>query len=72
MPPHTTGWSKGELAVAYFPNSVSPDAARRSLQRWIQMNPELTAQLRECGYQSRQHSFTPRQVEIIFSILGEP
>lgn len=71
-PKNFSGCSKTELAQAYFPNTMNPDTARRNLSRWIKMNPELTTRLQETGYRERQRIFTPLQLNIIFSILGEP
>ncbi len=67
-----TGRSKSDLAAAYFPNISDDATARRNLRRWIALNPELTKRLQQAGYRPRQRYFTPKQVDAIFDILGEP
>ena len=64
-------YGRTELAQRYCP-LLTPDAAWRKLKRWINLNTELTAQLRELGYTPSQRSFTPKMVEHIFHYLGEP
>ena len=64
-------YGRTELAQRYCPQ-LTPDAAWRKLKRWINLNTELTAQLRELGYTSSQRSFTPKMVSCIFHYLGEP
>ena len=64
-------YGRTELAQRYCPQ-LTPDAAWRKLKRWINLNTELTAQLRELGYTPSQRSFTPKMVELIFHYLGEP
>ena len=64
-------YGRTELAQRYCPQ-LTPDAAWRKLKRWINLNTELTAQLRELGYTPSQRSFTPKMVELIFYYLGEP
>ena len=64
-------YGRTELAQRYCPQ-LTPDAAWRKLKRWINLNTELTAQLRELGYTPSQRSFTPKMVEQIFHYLGEP
>ncbi len=67
-----SGCSKSELAQAYFPNTASPETARRNLARWIRTYPELITELEENGYRKRQKLLTPLQVSIILKFLGEP
>ena len=62
---------KTELASRYSPHT-SPGSARRNLLRWMKMNPELMERLGETGYKDSQRYFTPRQVGIIYEMLGEP
>lgn len=64
-------YGRTELAQRYCP-TLTPDAAWRKLKRWINLNTELTAQLRELGYTPSQRSFTPKMVASIFYYLGEP
>ena len=64
-------YGRTELAQRYCPQ-LTPDAAWRKLKRWINLNTELTAQLRELGYTPSQRSFTPKMVSCIFYYLGEP
>ena len=64
-------YGRTELAQRYCPQ-LTPDAAWRKLKRWINLNTELTAQLRELGYTPSQRSFTPKMVASIFYYLGEP
>ena len=64
-------YGRTELAQRYCP-LLTPDAAWRKLKRWINLNTELTAQLRELGYTPSQRSFTPKMVASIFYYLGEP
>ena len=64
-------YGRTELAQLYCPQ-LTPDAAWRKLKRWINLNTELTAQLRELGYTPSQRSFTPKMVASIFYYLGEP
>ncbi len=62
---------RGQLAELYNPH-LSPSAARKQLAAWMARHPTLLADLTKTGYDSKQRSFTPRQVEIIFEALGEP
>lgn len=62
---------KTELASRYSPHT-SPGTARRNLLRWMRMNLELMDRLREAGYRDSQRYFTPRQVGILYEMLGEP
>lgn len=64
-------YSKMELAMMYMPTQV-PITARFQLMRWIACNDELQKALFDAGYHKHNKMFTPKQVEIIFSYLGEP
>ena len=64
-------YSKCELARAYAPD-IAPTSALNRLAQWIKLNRPLSEALRETGYQTRQHVFTSRQVELIFRYLGRP
>ena len=62
---------RGQLAELYNPH-LSPSAARKQLAAWMARHPTLLADLTKTGYDSKQRTFTPRQVEISFEALGEP
>lgn len=64
-------YGKTELALLYMPNSA-PRCACKNLQRWININPELTEELCRAGYLKQQRILTPRQVKIIVKYIGEP
>ncbi|WP_071145161.1 DUF4248 domain-containing protein [Bacteroides ihuae] len=64
-------YQKTELALLYSPDScVTP--ALQKLYRWIRKNRELTAALREVGYNKYRHTFLRREVELIVKYLGIP
>ena len=67
----TRTFGRTELAQLYSPD-LTAEAAWKKLKRWINLNTELTAQLRELGYTPSQRSFTPKMVASIFHYLGEP
>jgi len=68
-----------ELAQAYFP-AHTPGGARRALLAWIDNNQELRQMLHrqrdggnlEAVRRGRCLTLTPRQVERIVELLGEP
>jgi hypothetical protein len=64
-------YTKAELAQRYNPH-LSNDTAMQQLRRWLKHNPALMQELRDAGYRPACHSFTPREVAIIFRYLGEP
>lgn len=64
-------YTKVELALLYNP-SQSMMVAINTLSRWIRMNSLLTKELHAIGYNKFRHSFTPREVELIFKYMGEP
>jgi hypothetical protein len=64
-------YTKIELALLYNPY-LSDAAALLHLRRWIDGQPQLRTELEQIGYNRRRHSFTPREVELIFKYLGEP
>ena len=64
-------YSKKELALCYFPNSL-PRTACNHLIKWINQNNELLKQLNDAGYDKKSKSFSPRQVELITDFLGTP
>ena len=59
-------YGRTELATTYFPQ-MNPEAAWHKLRSWIRLNPRL-----EHMYHKRTRSFTPSEVSLIFSELGEP
>ncbi len=64
-------YGKAELAQRYFPDA-DPAVAANRLRRSIERAHGLLQALAPTGYPSRAHFFTPRQVAIIVSYLGEP
>ncbi len=64
-------YTKQELALLYFPGSA-PRTAVNHLTRWIRRSPSLCQKLRSMGYRPTSKFYTPRQVELIVSHLGEP
>lgn len=64
-------YKKKELACLYNPD-ITPRCAIRMLTKWIKMNKELFQLLADTGYHPRTRTFTPRQVQIITSILDIP
>lgn len=64
-------YSKRELACLYNPD-ITPRCAIRTLNRWIKHNEKLLEQLVSTGYHARTRTFTPRQTQIIVSILDIP
>jgi len=64
--------SKTELAMHYFPN-VCRESALKSFMSLVKSNPELMKRLdKETHYRKTIHRFTPRQVDLIFEMLGKP
>ena len=55
-----------ELAQLYFPD-LQPRSAWQKLRHWICINP----QLRRLDNMGRR-SFSPAEVGLIFTVLGEP
>ena len=64
--PHATSFNRTALAQRYFPDLL-PLSAWAKFRRWLLTNPRLNPLLA-----SRSRSFTPAQVSLIFSELGEP
>lgn len=67
----TKSYSKSELAHLYNP-TMCYISAMRTLRLWISRNEKLKKALSDNGYILSQHSFTPKQVELIFIYLGKP
>ena len=65
------GLALTELAMAYAPE-LSEGAARKRLNQWLSIAPELMARLRNAGFRKGQRVLTPKQVKIIYEHLGEP
>ena len=59
-------YGRTELAQLYFPDYVDR-AAWRKLRQWFSINPSLSPLL-----QLSRRTFTPAEVRLIFSQLGEP
>ena len=64
-------YSKKELALCYFPESM-PHTAVNRLMAWIFLNNSLIAELKKTGYLKSSKLFSPRQVELITEYLGTP
>ena len=62
---------KQDLAMAYF-DGCSKKTASRLLAREINLTPGLLDALRPTGYRPAQKRLSPRQLQILFSFLGEP
>ena len=63
-------YGRQELALLYNPN-MTPDAAYRKLQKWIDYAPGLRERLDKAGnYKAR--TWTPAQVALIVEAIGEP
>ena len=63
--------SKSELAQLYFPQS-SPSDAVRSLMKQVNYCQPLRSALLSTGYRKTQRFFTPKQIALIYTHLGEP
>lgn len=63
--------SKKELAMRYCP-MVSYRTAIRTLNKWIETNPNLKSALTRNGYEATQRMLTPEQVKLIVSCFGQP
>lgn len=61
----------GELALLYFPNCTKRSASTQ-LGRWVRQNEQLKKQLIESGFKQGRKILTPKQVEIMVSIIGQP
>lgn len=63
--------NKQELALQYFPEATAATAVRH-LTRWMARCRPLAEALEQSGYQSRNRTFTRKQVLLIQGYLGEP
>ena len=61
--------NKQELALQYFPDATSATAVRH-LTRWIARCHPLVEALTGTGYQSRNRTFTWKQVTLIRPVPG--
>lgn len=64
-------YTKKELALMYFPDSM-PKQAVKHLMVWIRRCTPLCEVLLASGYRKLSKTFTPRQVKAIAEHLGEP
>lgn len=64
-------YRKVEIAHLYNPGMCYVSALR-TLRMWINRNEALVKALSDSGYIPSQHSFTPKQVKLIFTHLGLP
>lgn len=62
---------KQDLAMAYFPDHSKESASKRFAHE-IHSNKPLLDALRPTGYRPAQKRLSPRQLQILFSFLGEP
>lgn len=65
-------YGKSELALLYFPNTLTTGGALNNLKYWINRNPVLKRQLKECGMPVQAKNYAPREVALIIEYLGEP
>ncbi len=63
--------TKSDLAMLYAPE-LSVRGALNRLYRWMHNDKALMADLRAANYRERSHVLTRRQLDIIYSYLGEP
>lgn len=66
-------YPKSTIYKLYSP-TLTQDAARRRLNRWINGDRDLQAALSAVGYfeHRRDHYFTKREVALLFEYIGEP
>ena len=62
---------KQDLAMAYFPDR-SKESAGKLLAREIHTNEPLMDELSKTAYSPKRKLLSPKQLQIIFSFLGEP
>ncbi len=70
--PQQRFYSKKELALLYFPQSDNAHTAVNHLVAWIRRCPQLTEALAAAHYHNTDKVFTPQQVTLITSYLGDP
>lgn len=64
-------YGKSELASLYMPD-IEPGSAVCALNRWIKRVPGLVEALAGTGLGTRDKRYTPEQVRLIVSKIGEP
>ena len=64
-------YGRMELAQTYFPEMAAMSAWNK-LKRWINNCPQLKKRLAELTDNPKARTWTPRQVETIVELLGEP
>lgn len=66
-------YPKSHIYQLYSPG-MSPDSARRRLNRWINGDRDLKAALHDVGYfeHKNDHYFTKREVALLFEYIGDP
>lgn len=64
-------YTKKELALMYFPDSM-PRPAVRHLMAWIRRCTPLRDALLAMNHKKMSKSFTPKEVKLIVDMLGEP
>ncbi|MBR3960240.1 MAG: DUF4248 domain-containing protein [Bacteroidales bacterium] len=62
---------KQDLAMAYFPDRSKESASKRFAHE-IHSNKPLLAALQATGYSRPHKILSPKQLQIIYSFLGEP
>ena len=61
----------GELSALFSPD-INMASASKQLKRWIVNNPKLLFLLLQEGWEKGCKRLTPRMVQHIVSVLGEP
>lgn len=64
-------YGKSELAGLYMPD-IEPQSALKTIKRWIEKYPGLPEALTEAGLTPNDRRYTPRQVKLIVTAIGEP
>ncbi len=65
-------YTKKELALCYFPDSLNPHSAVNTLMGWVNRCEPLRRELEAAGYRKTDKWLMPRHVELIIRYLGEP
>lgn len=65
-------YTKAELAMLYFPDSLTSTTAVKHLMAWIRRNELLKKELQRLGYMKTARLLTPKEVAAIVYYLGEP
>lgn len=64
-------YGKSELASLYIPD-IAPYSAADVLRKWIAKAPGLAEALAASGLKPKDKRYTPAQVQMIVSVIGEP